>query len=181
MGKKKHKQKQKQNRRPEGATRPGAGKSRTAKPAGKPVRIRLVNGLHVCLTGLIILAVVAAMLVMQWLGWFDTIPGAVLSVLMGGLAVMCFFDMAMLLTNCITIADGMVNAGKNDQGELMVFHTESVERVELRDKAGQVVPEDRKKYRRVSVTFVMSSGRVNQRPLDTITQDKLNRLRKLMR
>ena len=61
MGKKN----QRKNRRPEGATRPGAGKSRTAKPAGKPVRIRLVNGLHVCLTGLIILAVVAAMLVMQ--------------------------------------------------------------------------------------------------------------------
>ena len=75
----------------------------------------------------------------------------------------------------------MVNAGKNDQGELMIFHTESVERVELRDKAGQVIPEDRKKYRRVSVAFVMSSGRVNQRPPDTITQDKLNRLRTLMR
>ena len=37
MGKKN----QRKNRRPEGATRPGAGKSRTAKPAGKPVRIRL--------------------------------------------------------------------------------------------------------------------------------------------
>jgi hypothetical protein len=179
---KKKKSQNGQNARPQGVAGPGrSGKATETKAKAAVVRIRLVNGLHVCLTGLIILAVVAVMLVMEWMGWFDTIPGAVLSVLMGGLAVMCFFDMAMLLTNCITVSEGMVNAGKNDQGDLMIFHTGSVERVELRDKTGRVVPEDRKKYRRVSVTFVMSGGRINQRPLDPITQAKLNRLRELMR
>ncbi len=47
----------------------------------------------------------------------------------------------MLLTSCITVADGQVNAGKNEAGELMVFHTGNILRVELRDRAGNPVEE----------------------------------------
>ncbi len=155
----------------------GRAKAPTREKVARVVRVRLVNGLYVCLTALILLASLAAMLVMQGLGWFDTVPGAVLSVLVGGLGVMCLFDMALLLTACITVADGAVNAGKNAQGDLMCFHTEHIARVELRDRTGRPVTENQKRYRQVSLSFVMDSGRVNQRPIGRITQRQLNRVR----
>lgn len=152
-------------------------RERKRRPPKNVIRVRLVDGLYVFYTSLIMLAAIAAIIVMQWKGWFDGILGSVLSVIVGGVAVLCVFDLALLLTACITIADGQVNAGKNDSGQLMIFHTEHIVSVELRDKAGQTVEEDRRKYSRVAVTFVMASGRINQRPYGHIRQRQLDNLR----
>lgn len=150
------------------------------QPSGRVRRVRLVDGWYVFFTVLIILASVTGMLVMQFRGWFDTIPGAILSVLVAGIGVMCFFDLSLLLTNAITLADGTIRAGKNAQGDIMIFHAQNVERVELRNAQGAVVPENQTRYRRVAVTFVMASGRVNQRPMGRIKQKKLEQIRQLV-
>ena len=119
---------------------------RQAKHPKSVVRVRLVDGTYVFFTALILLVALAGMVVMQRLGWFETIPGAVLSVVAGGVVALCGFDLAMLLTSCITVADGQVNAGKNEAGELMVFHTGNILRVELRDRAGNPVEENRRRH-----------------------------------
>lgn len=142
------------------------------------VRVRLIDGTYVFLTALIFIAALAGMIAVQRLGWFETVPGAVLSVVAGGIVVLCGFDLAMLLTNCITVADGQVNAGKNESGDLMIFHTENVLRVELRNRAGERVEENRRRYAKVAVTFVMASGRVNQRPFGHIRQRQLEQIRR---
>ncbi|MCQ2429936.1 MAG: hypothetical protein MJ192_06375 [Clostridia bacterium] len=144
------------------------------------VRIRLISWLYVVLTALIILAGVTVMIVFEKLGWFEGFLGAVLSVLIAGFTVMCIFDEALLLTASVTVADGQVTAGKNEKGELMVFHAENIARIELRDKSGEVIPETKKRYK-ASVTFVMISGRVNQRPVGIVSQSKLDRLREACR
>ena len=144
---------------------------RQAKHPKSVVRVRLVDGTYVFFTALILLVALAGMVVMQRLGWFETIPGE-------GLVALCGFDLAMLLTSCITVADGQVNAGKNEAGELMVFHTENILRVELRDRAGNPVEENRRRYSRVAVTFVMVSGRINQRPFGHIRQRQLENIRR---
>lgn len=151
---------------------------RQAKHPKSVVRVRLVDGTYVFFTALILLVALAGMVVMQRLGWFETIPGAVLSVVAGGVVALCGFDLAMLLTSCITVADGQVNAGKNEAGELMVFHTGNILRVELRDRAGDPVEENRRRYSRVAVTFVMASGRINQRPFGHIRQRQLENIRR---
>lgn len=155
-------------------------RERKSKPPKNVVRVHLMDGLYVLYTSLILAVAIAAIIVMEWRGWFDGIIGSVLAVVMGGVAVLCVFDLAMLLTACVTIADGQVNAGKNEQGQLMLFHVENIVSVELRDKSGNIVKEDRKKYARVAVTFVMSSGRINQRPFGHIRQRQLNNLRRAL-
>lgn len=155
-------------------------RERKSRPPKNVVRVHLMDGLYVFYTSLIFLAAIAAIIVMEWQGWFDGIVGSVLSVVMGGIAVLCVFDLAMLLTACVTIADGQVNAGKNEAGQLMLFHVENVVSVELQDKNGNTVRESRKKYSRVAVTFVMSSGRINQRPYGHIRQRQLDNLRRAL-
>lgn len=155
-------------------------RARKRKPPKSVIRVRLVDGLYVFYTALILVASLAAIVVMQLIGWFDGIPGAVLSVIMGGVFVLCVFDLALLLTACVTIADGQVNAGKDEKGQLMIFHAQSVLAVELRDREGNTVPEDRKRYRKVAVTFVMASGRINQRPFGHVRQRQLNKLRRAL-
>lgn len=156
-------------------------RERKRKPPKSVIRVHLMDGVYVFYTTLILLAVIAAIVVMQLLGWFDGIFGAVLSVIMGGIAVLCVFDLALLLTACVTIADGQVNAGKNESGQLMIFHAENVVAVELRDKEGNTVPEDRRRYSKVAVTFVMASGRINQRPMGHIRQRQLSKLRRALK
>ena len=141
------------------------------------VRVRLVDGLYVFYTASILLVAVACMVFMQYKGWLDGVVGGILAVGVGGIVVTMLIDLAMLLTACVKVADGVVMAGKNDRGEVMVFHTENILRVELRDKVGNTVEENRRRYAKVAVTFVMASGRLNQRPFGHIRQSQLENIR----
>ena len=87
------------------------------------------------------------------------------------------FDIAKLVTGCITIADGAVNAGKNPDGEQMLFHLSGLVRIELRRDDGRVVEESKRAYTRVNIAFVMESGRVNLRHMGRVTQKQLDKIR----
>ena len=144
-------------------------------------RVRLVDGFSVLWTSLILAASGGGMLAMQLLGWFDTVIGSVLSVLIAAFFCAMVFDLGLLLTSCVTIADGMINAGKDAQGNQLIFHTANIEEIYLTDKNGQPIPENQKRYRGASLTFVMASGRINRRAPRNYTQKQLDSIRQAVK
>ncbi len=144
--------------------------------AEKPRRVYIRNPLYIFLTSLIVLGVLAVLVIFEMLGFWDNIIGGVLSVLVAAFGVMCLFDLGLLLTACITFGEGMVNAGKDDRGNLMLFHAASVERLELRDKSGAPLSPDNDAYRHVDLTFVMQSGHVNIRHFARLTQKQYQKI-----
>ena len=141
----------------------------TAPVAGKTRHVYIRQHVHILLTLLVVLGVLALLVCFQMLGWWDNIIGSVALVLVGAFLVMCLYDLGLLLTACLTFGDGMVNAGKNAEGQTMLFHASSVVRLEIRDPGDTPLPDDLSLYRDVDLTFVMESGRVNRRRLSRLT------------
>lgn len=145
----------------------------------KPVRVRLTDWRSGLLTILLVIACLSAIMVMQVLGWFDTVPGSLLLIVLGFFTCALLFDIGLIFSAGITVADGAVNAGKDKAGTVLVFHCDSVSAIELRDgKTDEPLAETAKSYRRVRLTFVMNGGRVNQRDVNFITQKQLDAVRK---
>ena len=158
-----------------------AAHSHTAAVPGKPCRVYLRNPLHIWATLGALAATVAVLVFFEQLGWWDTVIGSVLSVLIGAFGCMCLYDVALLLTACITFGDGMVNAGKDAQGAPMVFHAASVVRLEVRDKTAdggdKPLPHDLPVYKNAELCFIMESGRVNRRPVTRLTQKQYQKVK----
>ena len=151
----------------------------TPVKAEKPRRIRFVDGRSACLTAALIVLCLGAIVLLEILGWFAGIVGGLLFIVLAFFTCTLFLDMGFLLSACITVADGAVNLGKGKDGKLIMFHTSSVTRMELRDaKTDAVITEDKKAYRKVKLTFVMASGRVNEKEISYITAQKLHTLRR---
>lgn len=141
------------------------------------VRIRLTDTVNALLMLLIAIALVAFLLVMEWQGWSKGIIGSILSTIIAVVAALCVFDVAILLTACMTVCDGAINAGKNKYGEVMMFHIEEIASITLTDKKGQPVAEDKRAYRNVDLNFVMQSGRINTRHFERITSKQLAKIK----
>ncbi len=140
-----------------------------APAAGKVRHVYIRQHVHILLTLLVVLGVLALFIGFELLGWWDNTIGSVALVLVGAFGVMCLYDLGLLLTACLTFGDGMVNAGKNAEGQVMLFHATSVMRLEIRDRSDTVLPDDLPLYREVDLVFVMESGRVNRRHLSRLT------------
>ncbi len=146
----------------------------TASATGtKPRRVYLRNKVYIALTLLVIVGVLVLLVGFEFLGLWDNILGSILSVLLGAFGCMCVYDIGLLMTACITFGEGMINAGKNAEGHLMVFHASSVVRLELRDTKGTSLPADLAVYKNIDLAFVMASGRVNLRRVSRLTQKQL--------
>lgn len=145
--------------------------------AAKPRRVYLRNGVYIWATIGVIVAVAAVIIGFELLGLWDNIIGSVLSVLVGAFGCMCIYDLALLLTACITFGEGMVNAGKDDRGQQMIFHAASVIRIEMRDNRGTVLPSDLPVYKNAELVFIMESGRANRRKVSRLTAKQLGRIR----
>ena len=137
--------------------------------ADKPRRVFLRNWVYIWATLGVIVAVAAVLIGFERLGLWNNVIGSVLSVLVGAFGCMCLYDVALLMTACITFGEGMVNAGKNEQGQLMLFHASSVVRVEMRNKQDKPLPDDLPVYQNAEMVFVMESGRVNRRKISRLT------------
>ncbi len=146
----------------------------------KPIRIFLIDWQSFWLTLGLTLVLGGAMVGIYLLGWDDNIVGSIVALVMALVFCTLILDLGLLITACITVAEGMVNAGKDSEGQLMVFHTDKVERIEVRDRAGNTLPEGKKKYRRVYLTFVMESGRTNPRPMNVLTEKQLKKVREVI-
>lgn len=145
--------------------------------ADKPRRVYLRNGVYIWATIGVIIAVAAVIIGFELLGLWDNIIGSILSVLVGAFGCMCIYDLALLLTACITFGEGMVNAGKDERGQQMVFHAASVVRLEVRDKNDRSLPSDAPVYKNAELCFVMESGRVNRRKVSRLTAKQLAKVK----
>ncbi len=146
--------------------------------AAHPRRVYLRNPLYITLTILVILAVLVLLVLLFRLGFWDRPLGSILSVLLGAFGCMCIYDVGLLMTACVTFGEGMVNAGKDREGQLMVFHAASVLRVEVRDKEGRPLEAPAKgRYKDVELCFVMASGRVNARRCVRLSEAQLERVK----
>ena len=146
-------------------------------PADKPRRVYLRNWIYIWGTLGIIAAVTAVIVGFELLGWWDNLLGSVLVVLVGAFGCMCIYDLALLLTACITFGEGMVNAGKDENSQQMIFHAASVVRLEMRDKNDGVLPEDAPVYKNAQLVFIMESGRVNRRAVSRLTAGQYARIK----
>ena len=117
----------------------------------------------------VVIAVAALIFGLELLGWWDNAIGSVLVVLVGAFGCLCLYDLALLMAACVTFGEGMVNAGKDENNQQMVFHASSVTRLEMRDKADKPLPEDAPVYKNAQIVFVMESGRVNRRAVSRLT------------
>ena len=145
--------------------------------ADKPRRVYLRNWLYIWATLGIVIAVAALIIGFELLGFWDNAIGSVVSVLVGAFGCMCLYDLALLLTACITFGEGMVNAGKDENSQQMVFHAASVTRPEMRDKEDKPLPEDAPVYRNAQLVFIMDSGRINRRKVSRLTQKQYLRVK----
>lgn len=149
-------------------------------PAEKTRRVYLRNSLYITLTLLVILGVLGVLILLWWMRWWDNPIGSIVSVLIGAFGCMCIYDIGLLMTACISFGEGMVNAGKNAEGHLMVFHASSVERLEMRDKDDHPLPDDLPLYRNAELVFVMSSGRVDRRKFSRLTAKQYAKLQEAL-
>ena len=145
--------------------------------AEHPRRVFLRNWLYIWATLGVVIAVAALIIGLELLGWWDNAIGGVLVVLVGAFGCMCLYDLALLLTACITFGEGMVNAGKDESGQQMIFHASSVIRLEMRDKNDTVLPDDAPVYKNARIVFVMESGRVNRRAVSRLTAGQYARVK----
>ena len=142
--------------------------------ADHPRRVHLRNWIYIWATLGVIAACTAVAVAVGVLGWWENVFVSIVTILVGAFGCMCIYDVALLMTACITFAEGMVNAGKNEQGQLMIFHATSVKRLEMRDNTAgggdKPLPEDAPLYKNAELVFVMDSGRVNRRKVSRLTQ-----------
>ena len=138
--------------------------------ADKPRRVFLRNWIYIWATLGIVVAVVALIFGLELLGWWDNAIGSVLVVLVGAFGCLCIYDLALLMTACVTFGEGMVNAGKDENSQQMIFHAASVTRLEMRDKDDKALPDNTPVYKNAQMVFVMESGRVNRRKVNRLTQ-----------
>ena len=138
------------------------------------IALKLMNG-----SGLpwILIAVIAILIAFEVMGWWDNVIGAVLSVLVGAFGIMCAYDLALLLSACMSFGEGMVNAGKDERGQPIHFHAAAVVRLEMRDQADKPLPDDAPVYKNAEICFVMESGRINRRKVSRLSQKQLAAIR----
>ena len=141
------------------------------------IRIPLVDWMSFYLTLGISAILMGVMILTNIMGWDVGVVGNVISLLLTLILCTLLIDLGFILTACITVGEGAVNAGKDEQGQQMVFHADKVVRIEVRDLACHPLPEDKKVYHRVKLTFIMESGRAHERKLNRLTQAQIERVR----
>ena len=145
--------------------------------AEHPRRVFLWNWLYIWATLGVVIACIAVITMVGVLGWWENVFASIVTILVGAFGCMCLYDLALLLTACITFGEGMVNAGKDENHQQMIFHASSVIRLEMRDKNDTVLPDNAPVYKNAQIVFVMESGRVNRRKVSRLTAGQYARVK----
>ena len=124
-----------------------------------------------------LIACIAVITLVGVLGWWENVFASIVTILVGAFGCMCLYDLALLFTACITFGEGMVNAGKDENSQQMIFHAASVVRPEMRDKADRALPDDAPVYKNAQLVFIMESGRVNRRKVSRLTAKQYTRVK----
>lgn len=145
--------------------------------AEHPRRVYLRNAVYIWATLGVVVACIGVITLIGVLGWWENFLVSIVAILVGAFGCMCIYDLGLLITACITFGEGMVNAGKNEQGQQMIFHASSVSRLELRDREDKVLPDDAPVYKNAQLVFIMDSGRVNRRTVSRLTAKQYARVK----
>ena len=145
--------------------------------AEHPRRVYLRNWVYIWATLGVVIACIAVITLVGVLGWWENVFASIVTILVGAFGCMCLYDLALLFTACITFGEGMVNAGKDENGHQMIFHAASVVRLEMRDKNDNLLPEDAPLYKNAQLVFIMESGRVNRRKVSRLTAGQYARVK----
>ena len=145
--------------------------------AEHPRRVYLRNWVYIWATLGVVIACIAVITLVGVLGWWENVFASIVTILVGAFGCMCLYDLALLFTACITFGEGMVNAGKDENGHQMIFHAASVVRLEMRDKNDNLLPEDAPLYKNAQLVFIMESGRVNRRKVSRLTAGQYTRVK----
>ena len=145
--------------------------------AEHPRRVFLRNWVYIWATLGVVIACIAVITLVGVLGWWENVFASIVTILVGAFGCMCLYDLALLFTACITFGEGMVNAGKDENGHQMIFHAASVVRLEMRDKNDRVLPDDAPLYKDAQIVFIMESGRVNRRKVSRLTAGQYARVK----
>lgn len=145
--------------------------------AEHPRRVYLRNWTYIWGTLGVVVACIAVITLVGVLGWWENVFASIVTILVGAFGCMCIYDLALLFTACITFGEGMVNAGKDENSRQMIFHATSVTRLEMRDRADKVLPDDAPLYKDAQIVFIMESGRVNRRAVSRLTAGQYARVK----
>ena len=148
-----------------------------SKKSKNLTRIPIVDWLSFWLTLGLVFVLGGVMALIYFMNWDENLIVSIVALLMALFFCMLVVDLGLLISACVTVGEGAVNAGKDESGQMMLFHADKVVRIEVRDLACHPLPEDKKVYRRVKLTFIMESGRAHERKVNRLTQKQLDRIR----
>ncbi len=148
-----------------------------SKKSKNLTRIPLIDWLSFWLTLGLIFVLGGVMALVYFMNWDENWIVGIVALLMVVFFCMLVIDLGLIISACVTVGEGAVNAGKDEGGQMMVFHADKVVRIEVRDLACHPLPEDKKIYRRVKLTFIMESGRAHERKVNRLTQKQIDRVR----
>ena len=148
-----------------------------SKKSKNLTRISIVDWLSFWLTLGLVFVLGGVMALIYFMNWDENLIVSIVALLMALFFCMLVVDLGLLISACVTVGEGAVNAGKDESGQMMLFHADKVVRIEVRDLACHPLPEDKKVYRRVKLTFIMESGRAHERKVNRLTQKQLDRVR----
>lgn len=144
----------------------------------KKRRIPLVNGKYLLWTLLILVGELVVLCGAYALGLFDNFIGYILLPFLGLFTLYTAYEAAVLAFEAVSVsADGVVVAGKDEQGTTIHFELQDLMGIFPCDKKGNRIAEDQGKYKEICLAFYMKNGKKKIRTTSYITQKQIERLR----
>lgn len=144
----------------------------------KKQRIPLINGKYLLWTLLILVGELVLLCGAYALGLFDNFIGYILLPFLGLFTLYTAYEAAVLALEAVSVsADGVVVAGKDEQGTTIHFELQDLMGISPCDQKGNRIAEDQTRYRNIGLVFYMKNGKKKIRSTSYITQKQIDRLR----
>ena len=144
----------------------------------KKQRIPLVNYKYLFWTLLILVGELALLCGAYAINLLDNIFGYIVMPFFGLFAVYTAYEAAVLALEAISVsADGVVVAGKDENGNVIHFEQKDLMCVYPCDKKGNRIPEDQTKYKDICLAFALKNGNKRIRQTSYITQKQIDKVR----
>ena len=144
----------------------------------KKQRISLINYKYLFWTLVILAGELALLCGAYAINLLDNFFGYIVLPFFGLFAVYTAYEAAVLALEAISVsADGVVVAGKDQNGTTIHFEQKDLMCIYPCDKKGNRIAEDRDKYKDICLAFAMKNGNKRVRQTSYITQKQIDRVR----
>ncbi len=144
----------------------------------KKQRISLINGKYLFWTLVILIGELALLCAAYAINLLDNFFGYIVLPFFGFFTVYTAYEAGVLALEAITVTrDGVVVAGKDEQGMTVHFEKKDLAAVFLCDAKGNRLPEDQEKYEKIGLAFALKNGKTRVRQTSRITKKQLDRIR----